>query len=213
MAKPATAANQTANQDYTGWETSALNNYNTDIGSYMSNVNGAIAAGNPYQSKDYLTNRNIATSGAMNSAKTSADAAIRDTALRTGTNTAAVAGERAKIAQQGQRDLTNYNATSDTQNEDKWLTQQQQLRQQQLEGATSEAGVFGTSASGRGNSLSNLTSAQNNQNDEWTKLGTAAIAERAPDSPQLTRRRRPCRHSLHTAPYPRKMRTKDSRPD
>lgn len=175
MAKPATAANQSANEDYSAWETSALNNYNGDMAGYMSNVNGAIAAGNPYQSKSYLQNRNIATSGAMNANTTAGDAALRDTALRTGTNTAALAGERTKLAQQGQRQLTDYNATSDTQNEDKWLQQQQQLRQQQLEGANSQAGVLGTTVSGRSNSLSNLQSGQNAEDEMWAKLGTAAI--------------------------------------
>jgi hypothetical protein len=145
------------------------------MGSYMSNVNAALSAGNPYESKSYLQNRNVETSGAMNAADTTAQQKLRDTALRTGTNSAALAGEIGANARAGQRDLTNYNATSDNQNLDKWLTEQQGLRQQQLEGANSEANVYGTSTSGRDNSLSNLTSIQNSENEDWTKLGTAAI--------------------------------------
>lgn len=175
MAKPATQANTDANSDYSNWEKSSLNNYNSDMSGYMSNVNGAIAAGNPYESKSYLTNRNIATSGAMNSADTAATGALRDTALRTGSNTAAVAGQVGANARAGQRDLTNYNATADTQNEDKWLQQQNMLRQQQLAGATSEAGVYGTSVSGRNNALSNLQSGQNSEDDMWAGLGKSAM--------------------------------------
>lgn len=175
MAKPGTAANETANSNYSNWETSALGNYNSDISGYMSNVNGAIAAGNPYESQSYLTNRNIATSGAMNSADTAANAATRDAALRTGTNTAAVAAERSQNSQNSQRQLTNYNATSDTQNEDKWIADQQSLRQDQLAGASSEAGVYGTSVSGNSDALNNLQSGQNAEDQEWAQLGSAAL--------------------------------------
>lgn len=175
MAKHATAANDAANSDYSGWEKTALNNYNNDMGAYMSNVNATLAAGNPYQTKSYLTNQNLQTSGAMNAANTKATQQLRDRALRTGTNSAAVAGQIAENARQGQRDLTTYNATRDTENTDKWLQQQQQLRQQQLEGANSEAGVYGTSTSGRSDSLNNLTNIQNSENQMWEGLGTAAI--------------------------------------
>lgn len=175
MAKAATQANNDANSNYTDWEKTALGNYNNDIGGYMSNVNSTIAAGNPYQSKSYLQNQNIQTSGAMNAGNTKATQQLRDTALRTGTNTAAVAGQVAENARAGQRDLTTYNATRDTQNQDKWLAEQNQLRQQQLEGANSEAQVYGTSTTGRSDSLNNLTSLANNTSDNWTKLGTAAI--------------------------------------
>lgn len=175
MAKAATQANKDANSDYSGWERTSLNNYNNDMGGYMSNVNAALGAGNPYQSKSYLTNQNLQTSGAMNAADTKAKQQLRDTALRTGTNTAAVAGQVAENARAGQRDLTNYNATRDTANEDKWLQQQQQLRQQQLAGANSEAGMFGSSTSGRSDALNNLTSIQNNENQMWENLGTSAV--------------------------------------
>ncbi len=167
MAKAATQANTDANNDYSGWEQSALSNYNNDMGNYMSNVNGAIAEGNPYLSKSYLTNQNIQTSGAMNSAKTAAAQETRDAALRTGTNTAAVQASRDANAQALARQQTQYNAQRDTENEDKWLQLQNQLRGQQLAGANSEAGVYGTSTSGRGNALSNLQSGQNAEDQLW----------------------------------------------
>ncbi len=71
-------------RDYTNWQNTSLSNYNNDIGSYMSNVNSQLAAGNPYQSKSYLTNQNLQTSGAMNSTNDAAQQQLRDTALRTG---------------------------------------------------------------------------------------------------------------------------------
>lgn len=175
MSNDASVANKAAGEDYSNWQKTSLASYGNDMGSYMSNVNGALAAGNPYQSKDYLQKQNIQTSGSMNAANDTAQQQLRDTALRTGTNTAAVAGQVAENARAGQRDLTNYTAGRDTNNEDKWLMQQQGLRQQQLEGANSEAGVFGTTTGGRTDSLNNLTSIQNATNDNWTQLGKTAM--------------------------------------
>jgi hypothetical protein len=175
MAKAADQANTDANSDYSNWEKTALGNYNNDMSSYTSNVNSTLAAGNPYQSKSYLTNQNLETSGAMDAANTAAAGAARDTALRTGTNTAAVAAQNAENARAGQRDLTTYNASRDTQNEDKWLTDQQQLYGDQLAGANSEAGIYGTDVSGRSNSLGNLTSLQNSEDQMWAGIAGSAL--------------------------------------
>lgn len=172
MAKDQAAAD--ANSDYTDWQKSSLGNYNSDMASYTSNVNAALAAGNPYQTKSYLTNQNLMTSGAMHSANTTADAAARDTALRTGTNTAAVAAQRAENARAGQRDLTNYNATRDTENEDKWLQQRQQLYGDQLAGANSEAGVFGTASAGRNNAVNDQTKIAEDEMGLW-QSGIGAV--------------------------------------
>jgi hypothetical protein len=167
MAKHATQANDDANADYTGWENTSLGNYNNAMSGYMSNVNSTLAGGDPYKSTPYLTNQNILTSGAMNSAGNKANQENRDVALRTGTNTAAVQASRDANAQQASRDLTTYNASRDTENEDKWLQMQDRLRQEQLAGANSEANVYGTSVQGRGNSLNNLTSIQNSEDALW----------------------------------------------
>jgi hypothetical protein len=174
MSNGASDAAKSANTDYTGWETGALNGYNNDINQFTSNVNSQISAGNPYQSQQYLQNRNIATSGAMDSANTKAAQQTRDAALRTGTNTASVAASNAENARAGQRQLTDYNATSDTQNEDKWLSQQDKLTQEQLQGANSEAGMFGAEESGRASALNNLTTLQG-QDDALWQAGIGAV--------------------------------------
>ena len=187
MSSAATGPVTQANSDYTNWEKTAANNYQSDIGSFNSNVNSQIAAGNPYQSKSYLQNQNIQTSGAANAADTSGNQAVRDTALRTGENSAAVAATQADNARQSARTVTDYNATRDTANQDKWEADQQKLNEQQLAGANSEAQMFGTSTSGRDASLGDLTDIQKSQDALWQAgigdvgaLGGAGIAAAFP---------------------------------
>lgn len=174
MSSTATGAVTDANNSYTNWENTAANNYQGDINNYNSNVNSQIAQGNPYQSKSYLTNQNIATSGAANAADTAGNQAVRDTALRTGENSAAVAATQADNARQSQQAVTNYNATRDTQNTDKWEADQQNLDQDQLAGANSEEGMFGANVSGEDASLGDLTSIQNSQDALW-QAGIGAV--------------------------------------
>jgi hypothetical protein len=163
------------NQD-NNWASGALSSYNSDIGNYNSNVNATLAAGNPYQSKQYLQNQNLQTSGAMDSANTREQQQLRDNAARTGTNTASIGDTIASSARQGQRDLTNYNATRDTMNQDKWLQEQQQLYGDQLAGANSQAGVYSTAMGGANNSLNNLTQRQDSVDNMWAGLGTSAMS-------------------------------------
>ena len=174
MSGAATGAATDANNQYTSWEKTAANNYQSDINNYNSNVNSQIAAGNPYQSKAYLQNQNIQTSGAANAANTAGNQAVRDTALRTGENSAAVAATQADNARQTARTVTDYNATRDTANQDKWEADQQSLNKDQLAGASSEAGMFGTSTSGRDASLSDLTTIQGQQDALW-QAGIGAV--------------------------------------
>ena len=164
-----TAAN--SNEDHA---TQALGAYNGDMADYMSNVNSQIAAGNPFESKDYKTEQNLATSGAMNAEDTAEKQAEGSEVARTGTNSAALAGTEAEAARTGQRDLTNYNATRDTQNEDTWLQDKQNLTKDQLEGANSEAGVYGTSTSGQSSDLGSMTQADDAENQMWASLGAGA---------------------------------------
>jgi hypothetical protein len=174
MSGAATGAVTDANNQYTDWEKTAANNYQTDIGNYNSNVNSQIAQGNPYQSRAYLQSQNLQTSGAANAANTKANQQVRDTSLRTGTNTAAVAAQQAENARAGQRQVTDYNATRDTANTDKWEQDQQRLNEQQLAGANSEASMFGANVSGRSNSLTDLTDIQQQQNALW-QAGIGAV--------------------------------------
>lgn len=177
MDNGAQGAATSANNDYTGWETGAMQNYNNDIGSFTSNVNSQIAAGNPYESKPYKTEQNITTSGAMKAANTKANQQVRDASLRTGTNTAAVAAQRAENARAGQRQTDQFNAATDTANEDKWLQQQNELTKDQLAGAQSEAGVYGTSVAGRSGAVSNLTDLQKSDDALWQAgIGAAGTA-------------------------------------
>lgn len=177
MSSTATGAVTDANNQYTNWENTSANNYQSDINNYTSNVNSQIAAGNPYQSRAYLQNQNLMTSGAANSANTTANQKTRDAALRTGTNTAVVAATDADNARQSQRQVTDYNATRDTSNTDKWEQDQQNLNQEQLAGANSEENMFGTAASGRNAALGDLTSIQNSQDALWQAgIGAAGAA-------------------------------------
>jgi hypothetical protein len=174
MSSAATGDVKDANNQYTDWEKTSANNFQNDMAGYTSNVNSQIAAGNPYQSRAYLQNQNLMTSGAANSANTAGNQAVRDTALRTGTNTAAVAATQADNARQSQQTVTNYNATRDTANQDKWETLQTQQNQEQLQGAQAQAGMFGANVSGRNSSLSDLTTIQGQQDALW-QAGIGAV--------------------------------------
>lgn len=152
-----------------------LGNADAGISDYMSNVNSQLAAGNPYESKAYLTQQNLATSGAMNSEKDSADQALEEGVRSTGTNSAALAADEAEIGRTGQRDLTNYNATRDTQNEDKWLQDEQSLDRDQLAGADASAGLYSTSLGGQTSDLKTEEEADAAENQMWAGLGEAAM--------------------------------------
>lgn len=184
MSSAATGSVNAANTQYTNWENTAANNYQGDINNYNSNVNSQIAQGNPYQSAAYKQNQNIQTSGAANAADTTANQQTRDAALRTGENTASVAATAADNARNSQRTVTDYNATRDTANQDKWEQDQQDLDKDQLAGASSEEGMFGASTSGRDSALSDLTTIQGQQDALWQAgigavgtLGSAALGK------------------------------------
>lgn len=146
-------ANSAATTD-AGNASTAFGSAQGDIGNYMSNVNSALAAGNPFESKDYLTQQNLDTSGAMNSANTAAQQQEQGTVARTGTNSAALASDVAENARAGQRDLTQYNAGRNTSNENTWLNQQDKLLGDQAQGASEEAGLYSTSLGGQNSTLS-----------------------------------------------------------
>lgn len=165
------AANQ--NEDHA---VQALGAYNGDMADFMGNVNSELSAGNPYESKEYKTNQNLETSGAMNSENDAERERLGETVARTGTNSAAIANEEGESARQGQRDLTNYNATRDTANEDKWLQEEQGLNRDLLEGAQSEAGVYGSSTGAQSSDLGSMTQADDAEQQMWASLAGAAAS-------------------------------------
>lgn len=146
-----------------------------DIGTYLSNVNSQLAAGNPFESKSYLTQQNLSTSGAMNSANTAEKAALGNTAARTGTNTAALANTVASSARQGQRDLTQYNAGAQQQNENTWLNQQDKLLGDEATGSSEEAGLYGTSLSGEDSALGTAQQGADEQESQNNGLISSGI--------------------------------------
>jgi hypothetical protein len=150
--------------------TAAYGQAQGDIGGYLSNVNSALAAGNPFESKDYLTQQNLDTSGAMNSENAAAKQQEQSTVARTGTNTAALASDVAENARAGQRDLTQYNAGRDTSNENTWLNQQDTLLGDQAKGAGLEAGLYGTSVGAQDATLNTAQQGEDTQSQENDKL-------------------------------------------
>lgn len=148
----------------------ALHAADAGLADYMSNVNSTLAAGNPYESKDYLEKQNVETSGAMNSENDAADQALQQTVARTGGSSAALAATEAEGARAGQRDLTNYNATRDTQNMDKWQGEKQGLMKDQLEGATEEGDLYRTGVGGQSSDLKTEEDAQAAQDAMWSSL-------------------------------------------
>lgn len=167
-------AKAAANQNSTDAQAS-LGQADAGLAGYMSNVNSQLAAGNPYESKAYLENQNLATSGAMNSENDAADQALQQTVASTGGSSAALANTEAEAARQGQRDLTNYNATRDTQNEDKWLNEQQQLDRDQLAGASEEGSLYSTALGGQTSDLKTEEEAQAAQDQMWGGIVGSAM--------------------------------------
>lgn len=172
----AATANQAATTD-AGNAASSYGAASGDIGTYLSNVNSALSAGNPFESKDYLTQQNLDTSGAMNSANTAAQQQEQGTVARTGTNSAALASDVAENARAGQRDLTQYNAGRNTSNENTWLNQQDKLLGDQAQGASEEAGLYGTSVGAQDSTLNTAQQgedAQTQANDGMIQAGIKA---------------------------------------
>lgn len=167
-------ANNAASTDASN-AASAFGKAQGGIDSYLSNVNSALAAGNPFEAKDYLTQQNLATSGAMNSQNTAAQQQEQSNVARTGTNSAAVANDIANNARTGQRDLTNYNANRDTQNENTWLNQQQQLFGDQARGNSEEAGLYGTALGGQNSTLGTAQTGEDQQGQEYNSMISAGI--------------------------------------
>ena len=140
-------------------------------------MNSTLSAGNPFESKDYLTKQNLATSGAMNSENDAATQALQQNVARTGTNSAALAGTIASNARLGQRDLTQYNAGRDTANENTWLQQQDKLLGDEATGASEEAGLYSTSLGGQNSTLGTAQQGEDAQaqaNDGMIDAGISA---------------------------------------
>lgn len=165
----AKVANAAAGVDATDAAT-AFGSAQGDIGTYLSNVNSTLAQGNPFESKDYLTEQNLQTSGAMNSQNDAERERLGQTVAKTGTNSAALANTEAESARQGQRDLTQYTAGRDTANENTWLNQQDKLLGDEATGSSQEAGLYGSSLSGEDSTLGTAQEGADQQSGENDKL-------------------------------------------
>lgn len=170
----ATSTDLSAYQSDQGNAQQELGSANSGLDDYMSNVNAQLSAGNPYESKDYLTKQNLTTSGAMNSEKDAEDQQLGDTVARTGTNSAALANTEAESARQGERDLTDYNAARDTANEHAWQGEKDQLTRDQLAGAEGYGNLYATQQGAANSALSNYTTAQDAQDEMWAQMAGAA---------------------------------------
>lgn len=175
MSNDATGADKAAADQNGADAQKTLGDANSGIADYMSNVNSRLAAGNPYESEDYLKKQNLETSGAMNSEKGALDEELGSTVARTGTNSAAIAATEADAARQGQRDLTGYNAGRDTANTDKWEQEKEGLTRDQLAGADAEGKLYGTATGAQSSNLNAYTTAEDAQDQMWAQLGEAAM--------------------------------------
>lgn len=167
MAKEATQANRDANSDYSQWERTSNGDYGKAMGNYNSQIAKMDAMGNPYKSKDYLTNQNILTSGAMHATNQNAEAALRGAELRGGTNDAATAATISSNARAAQMQADQMQAQRASGDQDKYLQWEQGLAQDKLAGASAATQMFGQQVSGRSNALSNLQSGQNASQQMW----------------------------------------------
>jgi hypothetical protein len=170
-----TDAAKSENSDATDWENTGVGSYNADLGSYMSNVNSALAAGNPYQTTAYKTAQNLETSGAANSEDTAAKTATRGAALRTGLNSAAVNAQDSENRLAQTRNIDSFNATRDTANDQAWEQERQGLMGQQLAGANSQAAADAAYGQQRSSATSGLLTQQEEEDQMWAGLGETAM--------------------------------------
>jgi hypothetical protein len=170
-----TNAAKSENTDTTDWENSGVGSYNADLGTYMSNVNSSLAAGNPYQSTAYKTAQNLETSGAMHSADTAAKTATRGAALRTGQNAAAVNASVSENALEAARTQDTFNASRDTANDQAWEQEKGDLMKDQLAGANSQAAANANYGQQRSSATQGLLTQQEQEDQMWAQLGETAM--------------------------------------
>lgn len=170
-----TNAAKSENSDASDWESTGVGNYNADLGTYMSNVNAKLAAGNPYQTAAYKQSQNLETSGAANAEDTAAKTATRGAALRTGLNAAATPAQDSENRLAATRNIDSFNASRDTANDQAWEGEQQGLLQDQLGGANSQAGANATYANQRSAATNGLLTQQEEEDKMWAGLGTTAM--------------------------------------
>lgn len=178
-AGPSTHQDDAAIKSAGDWEDNAINQWQQQYGTATSNVNATLAAGNPYQSKDYKTNQNLETSGAMHSTNDAATEANNEAALRTGQNGAVGPAASAQNARNAQQTLDTYNAGRDTANEHAWQGEKAGLLGEEGSLAGQAGSVAGAAAGARNTGDENLTRAQqyNNLDDwKWINYGTGAAA-------------------------------------
>lgn len=178
MSSASSDQKDTDNAAATTYGSNASSSYGSasgDTSNYLSNVNSALSEGNPYQTTEYKTNQNLETSGAMDSANTAAQQKEQSTVAKTGTNSAALANTVSENARSGQRQMTDYNATRDTQNENSWQNEKQNLLGDEAKGAEIESGLYSTSVNGQDSALSSATSAANAEQSSTDSLFGSAI--------------------------------------
>lgn len=178
MARVAQTDAQNASDQYKGYASQALNNANREAASADDDISSLEGQGNPYQSKSYLTNQNLLTSGAMNSTNTAAKQQLNDAALRTGTNTASLGRTISSNARAGQRQMDQSNAQTAAGNQDKYLALQQNIVGMRQNQAQTQAGIMGTAAGAQGNANGQLVTLNGQNQQMWGQIiaGAAGAA-------------------------------------
>jgi hypothetical protein len=175
MAREATELNKDANGDYSNYEQQDRSQFQSGLNNFNSQVSKMDGMGNPYESKDYLTNQNKLVSGGMHATNDTAAQQMRDAANRTGTNSAALDATISSNARNAQITANTMQAQQASADQDKYLAWEQNLAQDKLAGTQAAGSMYSTDASGRTAALGNLQSGQNASMDMWGKITSAGM--------------------------------------
>ncbi len=169
MARAGDQAAQSADQQYSQYATTAFNNANADSAAENNDIS-SLEGNNPYTSKSYIQNQNLLASAGMNAQNAQAKQQLNDTALRTGTNTAALSRTIASNARASQRQQDAYTAGAAQQNTDKATQLQLGLIGARNAAANTQAGLYGSSVGGQGTAENNLTALQGQDEQLWGNI-------------------------------------------
>lgn len=174
MARSGTKANQSAATDATTQQTAALTRANSAVDSYnkelgILNEGGQIAP-NPYENPSYLRNQNLTTAAAAGGANDQAATLLKDTARRTGENTASLPATVASIARQKMRTMSQNQSQQKAQDYQSYLNYEQQLLNNTLAPAGISTNIYGTATGLRNNADTNLANIQNASQGMWGSI-------------------------------------------
>lgn len=180
----ATQQTDTANKDYQAMQTQTMGRANAATDKFNSQLGtlaggGSIAA-NPFTDPAYLRNLNIAASTASSAANNQAKQQLKDTALKTGTNTASMGATVRDLAGQRTRANQSYLAGQATDDYSKYLDWEKFVLGSTLAPAGVDTSMFATATGGRNSALNDRTQIQDTNNQLGAQMWSSILGAVGP---------------------------------